>query len=253
MNRTTNDKIIYYEVIRLRQNALLFLEAHIDRLLKSLTLGGHQNLTDKAAIQQAIFNYIKTEGVKTANIRVTITVGQAQLIGVTYIKSAYPTASVYQNGVAAETAEFMRHAPNVKQQSEALMALRANIAKRAIYDFLLVDKEGFITEGSKTNVFFIKEETVYTAPLNDVLAGITRAEVIKCIPSYCQFKEVAIHKSDLKNCDAAFLTGTSIDILPISKIDNRIYQSSSHAIVKDMIQQFAKKVNSDIANHQLNY
>ncbi len=246
MNQT-----IYYEVVRLRQNALLFLDPHIDRLLKSLALGGHQDLADKATIQQAVSSYIAAEGVKTANIRVTITVGQEQPIDVTYIKSVYPTEAVYQTGVAVETTEFTRHVPNVKQQSQSLMTLRDNIARRNIHDFLLVDQDGYITEGSKTNVFFIKDDTIYTAPLKNVLAGITRAEVIKCVPSHCQFNEIALHKSDLINCDAAFLTGTSIDILPISQIDGRPYQSASHSIVKAMIQQFAKKVNSDIANHQL--
>ncbi len=251
-NKINDSEITYYEVIRLRQNALLFFEAHIARLLKSIALGGHQNTVDAATIRQNIMQFIAQNGVKAANIRVTVTIGYEQPIKVVYVEGVYPSSETYQTGVAVETVEFVRQAPNVKQQSNALLNLRNDLARRGIHDFLLIDQDGYITEGSKTNVFFVKGNAVYTAPLKRVLGGITRAEVVKCVPDHCQFNEIALHKSELKQCDAAFLTGTSIDILPICSIDGKRYTSADNAIVKDMIQHFAKKVNSDIAEHQLN-
>ncbi len=252
MNKLNEAKpVVCYEVIRLRQNALLFLDEHITRLLKSLALAGHQDLVDYRQIRRQIDRFIAQNGIAEANLRLTVTVGAAVPIAVEYVVGSYPAAAVYQRGVAVETTDFERHSPNVKQQSRALFNLRAAIEQRGIHDFLIVDRQGHITEGSKTNVFFVKGHCVYTAPLQNVLPGITRAAVIDCIPDYCQFGERALTRAELATCDAVFLTGTSIDVLPVSAVDGRAYKSTANAVVKDIIQQFSQKVNDYIAANQI--
>ncbi len=250
-NTVKNDKAVYYEVIRLRAGALLFLEEHITRLQKSLALAGRAELVSSAQIRQSIFNYIGEHGIKAANIRLTITPAEQQLIAVNYITGIYPTEAIYQRGVAVATADFERHDPNVKQLNSALFDLRTKLSEQNIHDFLLVDRAGYITEGSKTNVFFVKGRAVYTAPLKNVLGGITRAVALDCIPSNCRFSEKALKRDEALCCDAAFLTGTSIDILPISTIDDVAFKSADNAVVKDMIQYFRQKVNDYIAANQI--
>ncbi len=250
-NTVKNDKSVYYEVIRLRAGALLFLEEHIARLQKSLALAGRAELVSTAQIRQSIFNYIAEQGVKAANIRVTITPSDQQPIAVNYIKGVYPAELVYQRGVAVATADFERADPNVKQHNSALFDLRTRLTEQNIHDFLLVDRAGYITEGSKTNVFFVKGDIVYSAPLKNVLGGITRAVAIDCIPSDCRFSETALRRDEALRCDAAFLTGTSIDILPISNIDDVTFSSADNVVVKDMIQHFRQKVNDYIAANQI--
>ncbi len=250
-NHTKDAKTIYYEVMRLRSGALLFLEEHIARLLKSLSLAGYGDLLTAAAIRRAILDYIAEQGIRAANLRVAVTIGDAQPIAVSYFAGSYPSAATYQSGVAVETVEFERAEPNIKRQSTALFELRAALAERPIHDYLLVDKNGYVSEGSKTNLFLVSGHTVYTAPLKNVLGGITRALAIDCIPTYCKLTERALRRDQLAQCDAAFLTGTSIDILPICRIDDGAFNSSDNSVVKDMIQHFSQKVNDYIAANQI--
>ncbi|MFA5420230.1 MAG: aminotransferase class IV, partial [Bacteroidales bacterium] len=77
-----------------------------------------------------------------------------------------------------------------------------------------------ITEGSRSNVFFIKENELFTAKVNSVLPGVTRAIVIQIIRALrFQLHETDIDVRDLPKFQSAFLTGTSPGILPIQSID----------------------------------
>jgi branched-chain amino acid aminotransferase len=103
-------------------------------------------------------------------------------------------------------------------------ATDAAIKEHSLYEVILVDKNGQITEGSRSNIFFIKDGEVYTSPLHQVLPGVTRGKIVEIIRS----KGIAIHEepineSDVKSFDAAFISGTSPKVLPISSIGDVTY------------------------------
>ena len=82
---------------------------------------------------------------------------------------------------------------------------------------LLVDRNGQITEGSRSNVFFIKDGEVFTAPAEKVLLGVTRSKIIEIIRSMgVVLHEEAVDAGDIGSFDAAFISGTSPKVLPIS-------------------------------------
>ena len=84
----------------------------------------------------------------------------------------------------------------------------------------MVDHNGFITEGSRTNIFFIQGNKFYTAPNSIVLLGIMRSKVIELIVELnFTLIEECIHTSRINQMDAAFITGTSPRILPIQNIN----------------------------------
>jgi len=85
---------------------------------------------------------------------------------------------------------------------------------------LLVDHNGRITEGSRSNVFFIVKDTIYTAPSHIVLQGIMREKVLEIIENCnLNLKMECFPATELSKVHAAFITGTSPRILPISHID----------------------------------
>lgn len=88
---------------------------------------------------------------------------------------------------------------------------------------LLLDPEGYLTEGSGENLFMIKNGKVKTTALNSILQGITRQTVV----DYLTHKGVSIAESrftrdEIYCADEVFLTGTAAEITPIQSIDDRL-------------------------------
>jgi branched-chain amino acid aminotransferase len=137
----------------------------------------------------------------------------------------YPTAQNYQEGINTITYESIRENPGVKYVNDTLRTLTNQlIQKHHVYEVLLVDHEGYITEGSRSNVFFIKDNTLYTSPIEYVLPGTSRKRVFDICREYqLPIVEQRIAKNSLHEFDVAFLTGTSPLILPINQIDTIHY------------------------------
>ena len=83
-------------------------------------------------------------------------------------------------------------------------------------------RDDFITEGSHTNFFAVKDNRVFTAPLsNYILDGVTRKVVLElCTQNKIDVCEQNIKVNDLKTYDEFFITGTTTEITPVMQIDN---------------------------------
>ncbi len=103
-------------------------------------------------------------------------------------------------------------------------ALMATDAKLAGFDnAIALSEEGFVTEGSAMNVFFVMNGKLVTPkPKNNILLGITRDSIIKIAKDEgIEVVERTIQRTELYNTQEAFYTGTSAQISPITSIDNR--------------------------------
>ncbi|MEO9891031.1 aminotransferase class IV [Aurantibacter sp.] len=105
-----------------------------------------------------------------------------------------------------------------------------------------------ITEASHSNIFFVKNDVVYTHPADEnILNGITRAIVINlCKKNNIEVQEEAIMQSDLPMVNEAFLTGTSTQIAAINMIDDHVYIKNNKIgpITKKIQQLFLNLKNS---------
>ena len=98
---------------------------------------------------------------------------------------------------------------------------------------ITVNKEGYITEGSRSNMFFVRGEKVFTAPKGEVLLGVTRKHIINvCKELNIDVVEENINIKDLDKIDGGFMSGTSVNVLPISSIDDKKYSSVDNNLIK---------------------
>jgi branched-chain amino acid aminotransferase len=166
-----------------------------------------------------------------------------------YIPHKYPENIEYQNGIKLVYYLSERANPTIKAKNLPLKEAAAIIMeKQHAYEVLLVDKQGNITEGSRSNVFFVKEDTVFTAPLKKVLPGITRAVVsMLCQKIGIEIVETAVHHESIQDYEAAFLTGTSPGVLPIANIENHGFN------VKNTIIERIQKAYNEYVNHSLEH
>lgn len=87
---------------------------------------------------------------------------------------------------------------------------------------LLLDPEGYLTEGSGENLFMVKDGVIKTTPLNSILNGITRQTVLEYFEKQGRkFTEARFTRDEIWCADEVFLTGTAAEITPVKEIDNR--------------------------------
>ena len=156
----------------------------------------------------------------------------------------FPDKKLYRDGVKTRTVNYERAYP----QAKSLNMLQSYVAYRdaknnGCYDALLVNKEGNITEGTRTNFLAVKGNTIYSSLEKDILLGVARKYVLEIAQENgFAVEERNIPKESLREYDGAFLTSTSSKIMPIKKVDDFEYEKIPDTIYR-LIDLFNQKIN----------
>ena len=118
----------------------------------------------------------------------------------------------------------------------SIMALHDALAKNAD-EAILLDKNGFISEGSGENLFIIKDSKLLTPKTDFCLNGITRQTVMQIASDLgIEVEEKNLIFDELVDADEAFFSGTAVEITPITKVDNLIIGSGSIGPISQRLQ-----------------
>src|SRR5690606_23042999 len=102
------------------------------------------------------------------------------MLFVYFIKSFYPPEEYYKEGIHTILFNYERENPNAKvQRSSFKEQINEELEKNKAFEALLVNSNGYVTEGSRSNIFFVKKNKIYTAPEGAVLLGITRKYILQ--------------------------------------------------------------------------
>ena len=116
------------------------------------------------------------------------------------------------------------------------MALHEALDKGAD-EAIMMDMNGFLSEGSGENVFIVKDEVVLTPTIDNCLNGITRQSVIQMAKDLSiEVHEKDLRYEDLKNADEAFFTGTAVEITPITKLDQSSINDGKRGPITKILQ-----------------
>lgn len=224
---------IFYEVIRVINAKPLFLSDHITRFFSSISLSGSNILLSSKDIAFKIKSLIEYNNLIDGNIRFQINISKKETFTAWISPFSYPDKSLYETGISLNTINIQRINPNQKQNNNSYKeTVNTFITNSNCYEALLVNDDNTITEGSKSNIFFVNDNCIFTPPSKSVLPGITRQKVIEiCKNNALTVYEEEIKKSDIKNFDAAFITGTSPKVLPAYKIDDIALNPSNKTIL----------------------
>jgi len=229
-----------YEVIRIIDGRALFLEDHFERLVSSIHLGGLLFEMEFSEFRQHIIELTKLNRKQNGNVKFILSeVEKVNQWSFSFIPHSYPSPIDYEKGVATGLFFAERENPNAKMLQKAVSE-KANqsIADKQLYEVLLVDRNGKITEGSRSNVFFVKGNLFYTAPASKVLVGVTRKKVMECIDELdFTVIEEAVSASETGTFDAVFLTGTSPKVLPVNRIDT-IHFNTKNIYVEQLMAKY---------------
>ncbi|MDO8427286.1 MAG: branched-chain amino acid transaminase [Deltaproteobacteria bacterium] len=133
------------------------------------------------------------------------------------------------NGIKVKISSLCRNHVNSCMSKAKLVGNYVNsiLAKREVvsagYDeALLLDTEGYVSEGSGENIFIVKDGVLKTTSLTSILKGITRESVLTIAKDKgIEVREERFTRDELYIADEAFFTGTAAEITPISEVDMR--------------------------------
>jgi len=240
---------VIYEVVRVINGTPLFFKEHIDRFFSSIVGAGFDVELSKKNLTLHVKALIEVNKLLKGNIRFQLSfTEESKPIFTAWVNPFhYPEKELYSTGVSLSTILAERKNPNIKMYNPKLAKnVSSQIFKKSIYEVLLINDEGIITEGSRSNVFFIKENTIFTPLSTSVLPGITRQKILdiieKCgIPYY----EIDIKYNSVSSFGSAFITGTSIKALPVNSIDE-VNFNPKNTIIKKVMDEYDIIMNEDV-------
>ncbi len=216
-----------YEVIRMVKGKPVFFHDHMERLATSAWLQRKRRLADEEKLKTDILSLTRADKKKLANLKIVFNYKKEENHYLIYfIEPIYPSENQYINGVKGILYYAERKDPGSKVINHKL---RSSIYHKLIlegaYEAILVNDHDQITEGSRSNIFFLQHDRLVTAPDKYVLNGITRKYIIDiCNEQHIPVDMKCVTVKDLKDYDAVFMTGTSPVVLPFCCIDNRQFR-----------------------------
>ena len=237
---------IFYEVIRIIDGVPLFMEDHYERLCNSLHLAELDMQLPFKLLQKQIQALLRENKRITCNLKIWVTSYEGLIhYFININKHFYPPADYYDNGIRTVSHSYMRRDPNIKYVAQDYRKEIADIMeKQQAFEVLLLNQADVFTEGSRTNLFFVVGDLVYTAPEQMVLKGITRKYTFQAIwRAGAEIVEKPVGRDLLYQVEGVFITGTSIRVLPVAQIDTQSFESAKNPIIIKIGKEFNKITN----------
>lgn len=248
-NSKVFEGLVIYEVIRIREGIPVFLDDHFQRLCSSAGLSDKPILLALDELREQVLRLTGITGIREGNVKVTLKYSESYTGYLIYfVDTHYPGPEMYKNGVRGILYYAERRNPVIKEFNHKLRSsIYTELIQANAYEALLVNRDGCITEGSRSNIFFIKGDKIITAPDDCVLGGITRGKIL----AVCREKKFSVdfrcmHTGELNSVDSVFLTGTSPSVLPFREIEvykfsaeNRMLQKIAGSYMK-LVEEYMK-------------
>jgi D-alanine transaminase len=225
-----------YEVIVFNKNIFYDFDGHIQRLFKSLTSLEIKFSLSSSSLKIIINNLIRLNKANIGSVYIQVSRGVAERSHsfhglnikpiLTIIVSKKSNIENNLNGVKAITLNDNRWSrPDIKTTQLLPNVLAKTLAnKNNAYESIFIDDEGFVTEGSSSNIWVLnKENQLITRNLDGkILSGITRNSIsLFAKKNNITVVEKKFTQIELYNAKEVFLTSASSFIMPIVQIDDQ--------------------------------
>ncbi|KJR42138.1 branched-chain amino acid aminotransferase [Candidatus Magnetoovum chiemensis] len=227
-----------------RGPAVFRLKEHINRLFNSAKIMLIEIPFEKQEIENALVETIRINKLEECYIRPFVYIGYGDM-------GLYPKANPIEvaiaawqwgsylgddgikNGIKVKVSSYIRNHVNSNMSRAKISGyyINSQLAKKEAVSLgfdeaLLLDTEGYISEGSGENIFILRNNVLKTTPLTSILEGITRESImILAEEEGLIVKEQRFTRDELYICDEAFFTGTAAEVTPIVEADRRVIAS----------------------------
>jgi branched-chain amino acid aminotransferase len=238
-----------------RGTAIFRLREHTDRLFRSAHILQMRIPFDRETLNEAQRRVVSENGLDTAYIRPLCYYGsegmglradnlRVHCVVAAWEWGAYLGADNMQRGIRVRTSSFTRHHVNITMckakatgnYMNSMLALQEALSG-GFDEALLLDREGYVAEGSGENFFLVRNGTIYTPDLTSALEGITRDTILTLAAELgMPVREKRITRDEVYVADEAFFTGTAAEVTPIREADGRTIGSGGRGPVTERLQ-----------------
>ncbi|MBK3517785.1 aminotransferase class IV [Carboxylicivirga marina] len=244
-----NDETCIYEVFRIENGKPLFLQAHLERFDNSLAISGKEINFNTKQISNRLKLLFSANDIQNGNVKLDYRIkndGEAIFMAY-FIPVKYPGELEKREGIRCSLQFSERHHPQAKIYNPDVRGKANSIIEQGqTYETILVNSNNCLTEGSRSNLFFIKDNTLFTADDSLVLPGIMRKQML-LIADKLKIQVVfrAVMLEEMETMEAAFITGTSPRLLPIKQLDKVTFKVE-HPILLQMIKEVEELILAQI-------
>ena len=238
-----------------RGPAIFRLREHVERLFKSAHIFMINIPYTVREIEEAIIKTVAINNVKECYIRPLVYIGYGAMGLLSKDNPIRVAIAVWpwgtylgdegiKKGIRIKVSSFVRSHVNSNMARGKVCGyyVTSQLAKREAiscgYDeALLLDTEGYVSEGSGENIFIVRKGILKTTPLTSILEGITRESVIEIARKEgLKVVEDRFTRDEVYISDEAFFTGTAAEITPIREVDGRSIGSGKPGEITRKIQ-----------------
>jgi branched-chain amino acid aminotransferase len=236
--------------------AIFRLKEHTRRLFNSAKIFQIAMPYTEDQISKATIEVVKENKLSSCYIRPIVWIGSEKM-GVSARGNSIHTAIAawewgaylgedgINKGIRVKTSSFTRHHVNVslvraKASGYYINSILANqeVTANGYDEALLLDTDGYVSEGSGENVFIVKNGIIYTPDLASCLDGITRDAIFTIAKDLgIEVREKRITRDEMYCADEAFFTGTAAEVTPIRELDDRLIGSGTRGPVTEKVQK----------------
>ncbi|WP_082234415.1 branched-chain-amino-acid transaminase [Halobacillus massiliensis] len=254
-----------FEGIRVYEGNIFKLDEHLKRLYDSAKSIMLHIPFEKEELEQIIAETVRKNQLETAYIRVVVSRGTGnlgldpascsnpRLVVIAEALALFPK-ELYERGVRLASASSRRNRPDVlppqvkslNYLNNILVKLEANQA--GVDEALMLNDQGYVTEGSADNIFIVKNGTIYTPPVYlGALEGITRNAIIDLAQEHgYEVKQEPFTRHDVYVADEVFLTGTAAEVIAAVEVDQRqVGDGKPGAVTNHLLSEFRKITTTD--------
>jgi branched-chain amino acid aminotransferase len=176
-----------------------------------------ETLLQRNPLKESSIKLLLTGGVSTDQFTPQ---NRSSIIIFNYPLNAFP-AECFTQGIKVITTRLARSLPTIKstQYTPAIVAFQQGKAQLPM-ETLYLNSKNELLEGTTSNFFAFKNDTLYTCCSDKVLIGITREVVLKLAATHFPIETRAIAYEEISQLDEAFLTSSNREIMPIVQIDS---------------------------------
>jgi branched-chain amino acid aminotransferase len=246
-----------YETMRVYDGVVFKLDEHLSRLFRSASLIGLTITLTADDLKVALYETLIANRLRNAYVRLTVSRGRGPIgldpdlcpepttVIFTQEFREYPKA-FYKNGLSLIIAETRRNLskaidPRIKSLNFLNNILaKIEAKKKGAYEALMVNGAGKLAEGTISNIFFYEDGTICTpSPACGILDGITRGMIIElALRESFTVREGQFTRKDIYAADEVFITNTTMEVMPVSRIDDQRYPVGSIArLLRKMYRQ----------------
>lgn len=250
-----------YEVVRWYGKAFFDIEGHVKRLKRSLgELSINWSVSDTfPSIAERLIRD-NNLGSKPSMVYLQVTRGAAKRTHYFPVPGVQPTAYAFafpftpdedgfRNGVRAILKPDIRWTRcDIKSIALLPNTISFNEAYTSGFRECIFVRDGFITEGAHSNVFFVRDGTLLTHPeSNFILSGISRNNVVRMArEAGIIISDVPVNENDLKYIREAFITNTSSEVTPVTELGGIIIGNGEPGPITRKLQELFRSATATL-------